>query len=117
MNSSWITRRTLILLGLVLVVVLGLVIGGCSRRPDVETEAEDTLEPEQIAEEVPPPPVAEEDTQPVVETPDYAAMDPADYGVTDVFFAFDEYELDNRSMALLAGNARALKKAGVPAVG
>jgi peptidoglycan-associated lipoprotein len=112
MNSSWIFRRSLVLLSFVL--VMGLVVGGCSQKPAVEVDPEAGMGTEEIAEQVPTPVVPEVVETPVVETPDYASMDPSEYGVTDVFFAFDEYELNNQAMALLAGNARALKTAGVP---
>ena len=113
MNRSWIFRRSLVLMSLVLVLGLALVVGGCSKKPDVETNPEDTLDTEEIADQVPPPVVPEDVTAPEVEGPDYSAMDPSEYGVTDVFFAFDKYDLDNKAMALLAGNARAMKNAGV----
>ena len=114
MNSSWIFRRSTALLGLMLILGLALVLSGCSKKPQIEMEPEETMGSDEIAEEVPPPPVPEVDTTPEPVVPDYASMDPSEYGVTDVFFGFDEYELDNKSMALLAGNARALKNAGVP---
>ena len=113
MNSSWIFRRPLVLMSLALVLVMGLMIAGCSQKPDVETDPADAMDNQEIAEEVPPEVVPEVDTTPVDEGPDYLTMDPSEYGVTDIFFAFDEYDLDNKSMALLAGNARALKKADV----
>ncbi len=48
---------------------------------------------------------------PVETTPavDYAAMQPAEYGVEDVFFGFDQYDLDDAAMATLARNVRLLK--------
>lgn len=115
MNSSWISGRPLALVSLALILGFALVIGGCSKKPEIETEPTDTMDSEQIADEVPTPVVPEKDTDttPEVQEPDYAAMDPAEYGVTDVFFDFDKYELDNKAMALLAGNARALKNANV----
>ncbi len=113
MNSSWIFRRSA-LMGLILILGLALVLSGCSKKPEIETLPEDTMGSDQIAEEVPPPVVPEVDTTPEPELPDYASMDPSEYGVTDIFFGFDEYELDNKAMALLAGNARALKNADVP---
>ena len=45
--------------------------------------------------------------------PNYGAMDPQDYGIEDVFFAFDKYDLDAESMSILAANARILREAGV----
>ena len=114
MNMSWIFRRPLFLMSLVLVLGLGLMIGGCSKKPVIETDPSDAMDTQEITEQAPPPPVPEVTKPPVVEVPDYASMAPSEYGVTDVFFAFDEYDLDNKAMALLAGDARAIKKAGVP---
>ncbi|MCB1185071.1 peptidoglycan-associated lipoprotein Pal [bacterium] len=39
-------------------------------------------------------------------------MDPSEYGVQDVFFGFDQYELDNKAMGILSANARAIREAG-----
>lgn len=114
MNSSWMYRKSLAGLGLVLILGLALALGGCSKKPEIETTPEDMTGAQDVVDQVPTPPVPEVDTTPEPETPDYAAMDPSEYGVTDVFFGFDEYELDNKAMALLAGNARALKTANVP---
>ena len=111
MNSSWIFQRSLVLMSLVIVLGIGLMFGGCSKKPAIDTDPQ-VMDNEDIADQVPPPVVPEDDTTPEVEAPDYAAMDPSEYGVTDVFFGFDEYELDNKAMALLAGDARALKNAG-----
>jgi len=44
---------------------------------------------------------------------DYAAMEPADFGVEDVYFAFDQYDLDAEAMGLLSRNARILREADV----
>lgn len=112
MKSSWMLRRSLVLLSLVLMV--GLVVGGCSKKPAVEVEPDVVIDTGEIDDQISTPVVPEVEAPPVVETPDYATMDPSEYGVTDVYFGFDEYELNNQAMALLAGNARALKKAGVP---
>ena len=42
------------------------------------------------------------DREPETRRPDYASMDPAEYGVEDVFFAFDQYDLDNEAMGILS---------------
>jgi len=55
--------------------------------------------------------VAEEPEVVVDEGPDYATLDPSEYGVQDVYFAFDQYDLDDESMGLLSRNARAMKEA------
>lgn len=114
MISSWIFRRSLVLMGLVLVLGLGLLLGGCSKKPAIETGSEDVMDNQDIVDQVPPPVVPEEDASGDTDGTDYLAMDPSEYGVIDVFFAFDVYDLDNKSMALLSANARALKEAGVP---
>jgi peptidoglycan-associated lipoprotein len=44
------------------------------------------------------------------DVPDYSAMDPAEYGVEDVYFAYDQYDLDAESMAILARNARVIRE-------
>jgi peptidoglycan-associated lipoprotein len=40
-------------------------------------------------------------------------MEPAEFGVEDVFFAFDQYELDGEAMSILSRNARILREADV----
>ncbi|PID80090.1 peptidoglycan-associated lipoprotein [bacterium DOLJORAL78_65_58] len=40
-------------------------------------------------------------------------MAPAEYGVGDIFFAFDKYDLDREAMSILSANARALREADV----
>ncbi len=110
MNRGWITRSMLLAFGLVLVVAM-VSLSGCGKKAEVETDpAAGAGEP---TEEVPPPPVAEEPEVVVDEGPDYPNLDPSEYGVQDVYFAFDQYDLDDESMGLLSRNARAMKEAGV----
>lgn len=45
--------------------------------------------------------------------PDYARMNPSEYGVKDIFFDFDKYNLDAEDMRILSDNARILRQAGV----
>ncbi len=112
MNRGWITRNALLIAGLVLVVAL-VSMAGCSKKSDVETDpaagagiGDDTTE--LPAETVP------EVVEPEVEAgPDYLNLDPSDYGVEDVYFAFDQYDLDDESMGILSHNARIIKEAGV----
>jgi peptidoglycan-associated lipoprotein len=100
----------LLAVGLVLIVAL-VSLSGCGKKAEVETDpAAGAGEPTE--EEVPPPPVAEE-PEVVDEGPDYPNLDPADYGVQDVYFAFDQYDLDDESMGLLSRNAKVMKEAGV----
>ena len=112
MNRGWITRNALLIAGLVLVVAL-VSLTGCGKKADVETDpaagtgvGDDTTElPVETVPEV---------VEPVVdEGPDYLNLDPSDYGVEDVYFAFDQYDLDDESMGILSHNARIIKEAGV----
>ncbi len=107
--NRWYNRKALVVLGLIAVLILGSLVAGCSKKPEVVTE------PEPVAAPVEPVPVkpTPEPTEPVVKAPDYAAMDPSEYGIGDVFFAFDEYELSTEAMGILSKNARILREAGV----
>jgi peptidoglycan-associated lipoprotein len=67
----------------------------------------------ETTEDLPVETVPEKVETPVDEGPDYLTLDPADYGVEDVYFAFDQYDLDDVSMGVLSGNARIIKEAGV----
>ncbi len=110
MNRSWIKRS--LLLAMLTTLILSLVLfTGCGGKPDVADDpaAGEGGEP---VEELPPPPVPEETTPEPEPAPDYASMDPAEYGVADVFFAFDAYELDDESMAVLSASARIMREAG-----
>ena len=110
MNRGWISRSVLLALGLVLILAL-ISLTGCGKKAPVETDpAAGAGEP---TEEIPPPPVPEETEVVVDEGPDYANLDPADFGVGDVYFAFDQYDLDDESMGILSRDARIMKEAGV----
>jgi PBP1b-binding outer membrane lipoprotein LpoB len=100
MNFSWISRS--MLLSLVLVLGLGMLFAGCSKKAEIETDPEMPADTTEV-QEVPPPPTPE--PEPVKTTPDYASMDPSEFGVEDVFFAFDQYELDGEAMSTLSRNA------------
>lgn len=104
-------HKRVTMLALVLMAGLLVLVSGCGNKPAVDT--------------APPPPedmnTTEIPANPVVEEPtdmgdgnaiDPKTMDPQDYGVEDVFFAFDQYELDAVSMAILARDARILKDVG-----
>ncbi len=109
MNFSSINSRTLIIIMAILAV--GMLFTGCSKDQEVETDpgAEETSAP---VEEIPNEPVAEPEA-PVEQAIDYASLEPADFGVEDVFFALDQYDLDNEAMSILSANARLIREAGV----
>ncbi len=107
------SRKTLTLLAILALVALFAVTTGCGGdTPDAETDAEAAARAaEEAATETIPEPVApEQEETRTIPSPDYAAMAPAEYGVEDVFFAFDEYDLSDEAMATLARNARILRE-------
>jgi peptidoglycan-associated lipoprotein len=110
--NRWYNRNALVVLGLIAILILGSLASGCSKKPEAETDPTAAGAGEAV-EQVAEPPVAETPAEPEVTRPDYAAMDPSEYGVGDVFFGFDEYELSNEAMGILSRNARALREAGV----
>jgi peptidoglycan-associated lipoprotein len=112
MNRGWISRSVLLGLGLVLLVAM-ISLAGCSKKAKVETDPATGSGAGETTEEIPVPPVAEEGDTDIDEGPDYFHMDPSDYGVGDVFFAFDQYDLDDESMGVLSRNARVIKEAKV----
>ena len=112
MNRGWISRSVLLAFGLVLIVAL-VSLTGCGKKAEVETDPAAEAGAGEPAEELPTPPVPEEVETVVDEGPDYLNLDPADYGVGDVYFAFDQYDLDDVSMGILSRNARIMKEAGV----
>jgi peptidoglycan-associated lipoprotein len=86
-----------------------LAVGGCGKKqaPEPETDvtappAEETVVEEPIDETA----EAEVDATPL---PDYGAMDPSEYGIEDVFFAFDKYDLSPEAMTTLSISARLLR--------
>lgn len=112
MNRGFNSRSFLTALAIVSLVAFLAVMAGCSKTPEVETEPQvDTDKTEDIVETPPPP--KPEDVDPVVETPNYAEMAPQDFGIEDVYFAFDQYDLDNEAMSILSRNARILREARV----
>ncbi|MFT5314450.1 MAG: peptidoglycan-associated lipoprotein [Candidatus Krumholzibacteriia bacterium] len=111
MYQGWLKRALTLVMAIVLMMGLTMFTGCGGGDPEVNTDAADGME-DQVVEELPVAPTPEEDTA-VEETPDYAAMDPSEYGVQDIFFEFDEYELSNEAMAILAANARAMGTARV----
>lgn len=109
--KRWYNRNALVVLGLITVLILGSLVSGCSKKPEVETDA-DAAANAAATQTIPPPPVVEP-TVPEVPAPDYAAMNPAEFGIGDVFFGFDEYELSTEAMGVLSRNARILREVGV----
>lgn len=107
MNSGMNSRNAF--LAMILILALGLAFGGCTSKPDAETEpaVEAVVEP---VVDIP----AEVVTEKVVEeTPDYPSLLPSEYGIEDVFFTFDKFDLDSESMAILSKNARIIRETGV----
>jgi peptidoglycan-associated lipoprotein len=101
---------------LALVLGLGLLLAGCGGGDkDVETDPTAAGAGDDV-EQVQDPVTPEVPEEPVVTAPDYAAMAPSDYGIEDVFFAFDEYELSDETLTTLTRNARILREADVVVV-
>jgi peptidoglycan-associated lipoprotein len=104
MRNGSIPRLAVVLL----LVTLALVaFTGCSKKPPVVTE---TAPVEQPVEVVKPAPIPEPEAP---TGPDYANLDPSQYGIEDVFYGYDKYDLDDVAMGALTKNARILKEAGV----
>jgi peptidoglycan-associated lipoprotein len=100
----------LIAMGMTLVLAM-VLLSGCGGKKAVVDEP--AIDPGTQIEDLPPPPVAEDDSRdPEPQLPDYGSMEPAEYGVEDIFFAFDAYDLDDESMAILSSSARMLREAG-----
>lgn len=110
MNFSRISRSTLITL--VAVLAFGLLFVGCSKNAKVDTDAESQAAG-QAVEDIPKEPVVPENDAPTETLVDYSRLQPADFGVEDVFFALDQYDLDREAMSILSADARLLKEAGV----
>jgi len=105
--------HTMLSLLAMLALVSGLALfAGCggSKDDQVETDPAAAGDAAEEAVETVPDPVAPEVPQEVEEAPDYAAMEPAEYGIEDIFFAFDQYDLDDVAMSTLARNARVLRQ-------
>ncbi len=99
-------------LALIALVSVLLLVAGCGNKPATKTEppaVTDTVPTETI----PQPTVPETSDLPDGNAINYKVMQPEEYGVKDIFFAFDKYDLDDTAMSTLAANARILKDAGV----
>lgn len=108
MNFRLISRSTLF--ALVAILAMGMLFVGCSNNSEVDTDPGNDVVP--VVEEIPEEVVAEP-VQIVEEAIDYANLEPGDFGVEDVFFALDQYDLDNEAMSILSSNARIMREAGV----
>ncbi len=97
---------------LALLAVVLVAAAGCSKKHEVNTEPPVPVETTP-AEVIPAPTTPEAETTPDANAIDYKALEPQEYGVHDVFFAFDKYDLDDQALATLADDARILKDAGV----
>ncbi len=93
------------------VLLVFAALAGCSRKPPVVTQAA-PVESAPV-ESVKPAPRAESEQ---TSAPDYANLDPSQYGIEDVFFGYDQYGLDDAAMGVLNRDARILKEAKVAVV-
>ncbi len=100
-------RKMLCFLGLLILAGALVLVAGCGKKPAPETDLEPVVE--SVAETIPRPvaPEVPADPTPAV---DYRTMQPAEYGIEDVFFAFDRYDLDDAALATLTRNARILRE-------
>lgn len=108
MNFRSINRSTL--LALVTILAVGMLFVGCSKNAEVDTDpvTEVVPEVEEIVEEAPVVPEV-----PAEALIDYANLEPADFGIEDVYFDLDQYDLDNEAMSILSSNARIMRTADV----
>ena len=105
---SMTPSKMLCFLGLVTLLAAVVIATGCSKKPAPETDVDVMIEP--ITETITPPPVVPEVPAEPAPALDYTTMKPAEYGIEDVFFAFDRYDLDDRALATLVRNARILQE-------
>ncbi len=100
------SMKLMSILGLCLLIVCLGFFTGCGSKPPVETDTTGRGSEEPV-ETVQEPVVTEEPvTQP---ERDYSIIVPQEYGVEDVFFGFDQYDLSDEAMDILAANARILR--------
>lgn len=111
MKRGWISRSALLALGLVLIVALTLM-AGCGKKSKVETDPTTTAAAPDTTQTIPEPVKPETEVE-APTGPDYVNLAPEDYGVGDVFFDFDQYDLDDEAMSVLSRDARILKEANV----
>ena len=85
------------------------LIAGCGGSDQTPTDQVDQPAPVDT-EVVEPEPVAEQEAEPEPEPIDYSSMRPQEYGIEDVFFAFDEYTLSDEAMATLTAAAAVMRE-------
>ncbi len=99
-------KRTLVMVSIMLAALF--LIAGCGGKDQAPVVDPTTIETEPVPDE----PVAEET---VAEEPapiDYTSMDPQEYGIEDVFFAFDQYDLSDEALATLTAAAAIMSQHG-----
>ncbi len=99
--------RTLLMVSVMLAALL--VIAGCGAKEEPPVVTDPT---QVVTEPIDVKPTPEEPTQTVPDEPaplDYASMEPQEYGIEDVFFAFDEYSLSDEAMSTLSAGARIMR--------
>ena len=102
----------LVVLGLVAMMLLS--VSSCGGKNDeVETDPT-TAEPAEPVdtETVPETEVPEMEPEQGTALPDYAALEPSEFGVEDIFFGFDEYDLRPVAADLLNKAAMQRERAG-----
>ncbi|MBU0743671.1 OmpA family protein [bacterium] len=100
--------RTLLMVSVMLVALLVFAGCGSKEEPPVVTDTTPVVTEPIVAE-----PVVEEPTDKVPPAPapiDYASMTPQEYGIEDVFFAFDEYSLTDEAMRTLNAASRIMRE-------
>jgi len=108
-GQKLISKRMLAICGLSLLIVLMSFAAGCGKKEPVETDVTLPAEEPEAPAITPEPAVDEPDAGAALPPVDYAAMDPHEYGIEDIFFEFDVYELDGDALAILAANARIMR--------
>ncbi|MBC8423047.1 peptidoglycan-associated lipoprotein Pal [bacterium] len=100
-------NRTLVMVSIMLAALL--LIAGCGSK-EVPPVVDDPTPV--VTEPIPVEPVVEE-TDVIPDAPvaiNYAGMEPQEYGIEDVFFAFDEYSLSDEAMNTLNADARIIRE-------
>ena len=98
--------RTTALFCMLLAVLFAMT--GCGGKKEVPVQDNPAPVVTAPVEEVPPAPEPEPETTPP--PPDYTTMSPQEYGIEDVFFAFDEYSLSSEAMSSLSSDAGIMKE-------